>query len=169
LTSSNLPDLQQPIRQASIQLSKRLTQAKLKVAVAESCTGGGISEAITAVAGSSEWFDCGVTAYAYEMKTKLLGVPADMLVQHGAVSEPVVISMVQGVKALANAQCAIAVSGIAGPGGGTPQKPVGTVCFALIARDELKTHTMHFAGSRDAVRAQATLFALRKLDEMLAN
>src|SRR5690606_2324187 len=101
-----------------------------RLATAESCTGGWIAETVTAIAGSSDWFDCGWVTYSNAAKQRQLGVPATLIDTQGAVSEAVVAAMVRGALAHSDAQVALAVSGIAGPTGGSPDKPVGTVCFA---------------------------------------
>jgi nicotinamide-nucleotide amidase len=140
----------------------------LMIATAESCTGGWIAEAITAVPGSSGWFDRGFVTYTNIAKREMLGVLAETLERHGAVSEEVVIEMAEGAQQASHAQVAIAVSGVAGPSGGTPQKPVGTVCFAWSIHT-IGTHaeTQHFAGDREAVRRQSVVHALSVLVEML--
>lgn len=133
----------------------------LMLATAESCTGGWIAQACTAVAGSSNWFERGFVTYTYISKREMLGVSQDTLGAHGAVSEQTVREMVVGALANSHAQVAVAVSGTAGPSGGTPQKPVGTVCFAwAIKNGEPKSATRHFAGDREAVRRQAVQCAL---------
>lgn len=128
-----------------------------KIATAESCTGGGVASAITAVAGSSAWFDMAIVSYSNDAKQRLLGVPPQLLIQYGAVSEPVVAAMAAGVLRLADSHWAVAISGIAGPGGAVEGKPVGTVCFALagVSLAAPIVQTMHFHGDRDAVRLQA--------------
>ena len=133
----------------------------LMIATAESCTGGWISEAITAVAGSSEWFERGFVTYTYISKREMLGVNSDTLGVHGAVSEQTVREMAQGAIARSHAQVSVAVSGTAGPSGGTPQKPVGTVCIAWAGpQADVIAETFHFAGDRDSVRRQAVTRAL---------
>jgi nicotinamide-nucleotide amidase len=151
-----------------LQLSQRLGEQLLnrnwRVATAESCTGGGVAAAITAVSGSSAWFEYGIVSYANDAKQKLLGVSSATLAREGAVSEAVVIEMARGVLALAEADIAVAISGVAGPSGGTPDKPVGTVWFAWIkANGEIKTELQHFSGDRNTVQKKAVIFALENL------
>ena len=132
------------------------------VTTAESCTGGWVAEAITMVPGSSAWFDRGFVTYTYASKREMLGVREQTLEQHGAVSEAVVREMVQGALAESRAKLAVAVSGVAGPSGGTPEKPVGTVCFAWAMKDAAprSARTRHFAGDRESVRRQSVVHAL---------
>lgn len=141
-----------------------LKKQKLALAVAESCTGGWVAETITAIAGSSEWFDRGWVTYSNAAKEEMLNVPNAVLVSSGAVSEETARAMAAGALAHSRAQVALAVTGIAGPGGGTPQKPVGTVCFAWCgtAFDAAST-TAHFAGDRQQVRQQSVAFVLKGL------
>lgn len=135
-----------------------------RLACAESCTGGWVAEVVTATAGSSDWFDCGFVTYSNRAKETLLGVRADTLAQRGAVSEETVQEMVCGTLTRSGADLALAISGVAGPGGGSPAKPVGTVCFAWAARGgAVRSETRRFAGDREAVRRQAVLHALRGL------
>ena len=146
-------------------LGERLQSGGLRMATAESCTGGGIAAALTEVAGSSSWFDRGFVTYSNASKTELLGVPAALLQAQGAVSEAVVSAMTAGVLARNPAvDVAVAVSGIAGPGGGTPQKPVGTVCLAWQRRGRAPVaRTVRFPGDRDAVRGATVVLALEGL------
>jgi nicotinamide-nucleotide amidase len=147
---------------------RALEQRGLMVATAESCTGGWVAEAITMVPGSSAWFERGFVTYTYISKREMLGVRPETLEQHGAVSEPVVQEMVRGALEFSHAQLALAVSGTAGPGGGTPEKPVGTVCFAWGAKNsEPRSETLHFAGDREAVRRQSVIHALTVLIETI--
>ena len=140
-------------------LAKRLT-----LVTAESCTGGWVAQCLTAIAGSSEWFDRGFVTYSNQAKQEMLGVPAEMLMEHGAVSQQVVAAMAQGALRHSSADWAVAITGIAGPGGGSADKPVGTVCFAWAARDgALSVETRHFHGDREAVRAQSVAHALSRL------
>jgi nicotinamide-nucleotide amidase len=148
------------------QLAERVGQALkmrgLMLAAAESCTGGWVSEAITMVPGSSDWFERGFVTYTYISKREMLGVSSDTLGRHGAVSEPTAREMVTGALARSHAQVAVAVSGTAGPGGGTPDKPVGTVCFAWGNKGgPLTSETRHFAGDRESVRKQSVEHALK--------
>ncbi len=148
----------------SAELGRRLAARGWRLAAAESCTGGWICEVVTRTAGSSGWFDRGFVTYSNEAKTELLGVSAATLEAHGAVSEPVVREMVAGTLAASRADVAVAVSGVAGPGGGTPAKPVGTVCIAWGRRGEAPASTTrHFAGDREAVRRAAVVAALEAL------
>jgi len=134
------------------------------LALAESCTGGWVAQAVTAVPGSSAWFERGFVTYSNAAKMEMLGVTAETLRLHGAVSEPTAREMALGALAHSRAQVAAAVTGIAGPDGGTPAKPVGTVCFAwAFAGGAVHAATHHFAGDREAVRRQSTEAALRGL------
>lgn len=135
-----------------------------RLATAESCTGGWIAETITAIAGSSDWFDSGWVTYSNAAKMRQLDVPAAALDTFGAVSEPVVAAMVQGALAHSAAHVSLAVSGIAGPGGGRPGKPVGTVCIAWAwPGPRVTTRTFQFDGDREQVRRQAVIHALEGL------
>jgi nicotinamide-nucleotide amidase len=135
---------------------------------AESCTGGGIAEAITAIAGSSAWFDCGFVTYSNAAKSAMLGVPALLIEEHGAVSEQVAGAMASGALLRSGAHVAVSTTGIAGPGGAVPGKPVGTVCFGWAQGGVVRTTRMQFAGDRQAVRAQSVAHALRGVLEMMA-
>ncbi len=152
------------IETASRHLGDALRQRGWMAATAESCTGGGIAYAITEISGSSAWFDRGFVTYSNAAKQAQLGVAAATLAAHGAVSEPVVREMALGALAHSAAQVAVAISGIAGPDGGTPDKPVGTVWMAWSCRDgRMLSRYHHFDGDRRAVREQAILEALRGL------
>jgi len=137
----------------------------LTIATAESCTGGLVAAAITAIPGASAVFTHGFITYAYAAKTQMLGVPEELLEMAGAVSEPVALRMAQGARAHAGVDVAVAITGIAGPDGGTPAKPVGTVWFGLEGPDGASTYHKIFHGSRDAIRAQSVAFALRLLEQ----
>ncbi|MBB3230070.1 nicotinamide-nucleotide amidase [Halomonas stenophila] len=137
------------------------------VTAAESCTGGGVANAITAVAGSSDYFETGYVTYANGAKTRLLGVPAPLIEDHGAVSREVVEAMVAGACRESGADLAVAVSGVAGPGGGSPDKPVGTVWLAWGSADGVLAERRHFPGDRRAVREQAVKAALAGLIRIL--
>ncbi|MDO6583326.1 nicotinamide-nucleotide amidase [Photobacterium sp. 2_MG-2023] len=152
----------------SAQLGQALKIQQWLATTAESCTGGGVSAAITDIAGSSAWFDRAFITYSNEAKQEMLGVKPETLTQYGAVSEPVVQEMAKGALAHSLASISVAISGIAGPDGGTPDKPVGTVCFAWAdTTDWLVAETCHFSGDRQAVRAQAVERALQGLLERL--
>ncbi len=130
------------------------------VSCAESCTGGLLAAALTELPGSSAWFNVGFVTYSNAAKQQLLGVQAQTLVQHGAVSAETVCEMAQGAQAAASAHYAISISGIAGPDGGTAEKPVGTVWFGLATRNGVAAQSCHFQGERNEIRAQAVAFAL---------
>ena len=140
----------------------------LMIATAESCTGGWIAEAITMIPGSSAWLDRGFVTYTNEAKREMLGVARETLERNGAVSEPVVLEMVAGALKASRAQVAVAVSGVAGPSGGTPQKPVGTVCFAWgIEGHPPRAETRRLDGDREAVRRQSVVQVLQVLLDLL--
>ena len=140
-----------------------------RVATAESCTGGLVAGAITDVAGSSGWFERGFVTYSNEAKTEMLGVRADTLAAHGAVSEATAWEMATGALERSGADIAVAITGIAGPSGGSPEKPVGLVCFAWARRSgPLRSSTRRFAGDRAAVRQAAVAVALEGLVEQIA-
>lgn len=134
---------------------------------AESCTGGGVAQAVTAISGSSEWFERGFVCYSNASKTDLLGVAPGTLERHGAVSEETARDMVRGALGRSRGTLALAVTGIAGPAGGTPEKPVGLVCFAWASGDRIRSESRHFAGERESVRRQAVARALEGVLEML--
>jgi nicotinamide-nucleotide amidase len=147
-------------------VARTLGTRGLRLATAESCTGGWIAKVLTDLAGSSDWFERGLVTYSNRAKQELLDVPAALLETHGAVSEAVVAAMARGLRARAGVEVTLAVSGIAGPGGGTPDKPVGTVWFAWDAGTS-RTECVRFIGDRDAVRRQAVAHALRGLLDTL--
>lgn len=150
-------------------LGTELAARGLMIATAESCTGGWVAEAITAVPGSSEWFERGFVTYTYISKREMLGVASDTLGRHGAVSEPTVREMVAGALERSHAQLALAVSGTAGPSGGTADKPVGTVCFAWgMTGVAPRSETQHYAGTREDVRRQSVVRALAGALELLS-
>ncbi len=137
---------------------------------AESCTGGWIAKTLTDISGSSAWFECGVVAYSYEAKEALLGVRPETLEQHGAVSRETAIEMVSGALARYGATVAVAVTGIAGPSGGTPEKPVGTVWIGWKRRGGYaRTELFHFRGDREAVRRQTVAAALAGVQKILTD
>jgi nicotinamide-nucleotide amidase len=146
----------------AVRVGRALKQRELMLATAESCTGGWIGQAITMVPGSSEWFERGFITYTYISKREMLGVSPRSLARHGAVSEQVVREMVRGALARSHAQVAVAISGVAGPSGGTPEKPVGTVCLAwALKRGPIVIETRRLRGDRDQVRRRSVAHALR--------
>lgn len=149
-------------------LGAALKARGLMLTTAESCTGGWIAQAVTAVAGSSEWFERGFVTYTNIAKQEMLGVSEATLVAHGAVSEPVVREMVAGALAHSHAHIALSVSGVAGPSGGTPAKPVGTVCFGWgMKNGTVGAATVQLPGDREAVRRHAVAYALGRALEIL--
>ncbi|KGK12886.1 nicotinamide-nucleotide amidase [Vibrio navarrensis] len=150
------------------QLGEQLKKHKQILATAESCTGGGVASAITDIAGSSAWFDRAFVTYSNEAKMEMLEVSAEILEQHGAVSEEVAEEMAKGALNHSRATIAIAISGIAGPDGGTAIKPVGTVCFAWLDKSGwLRKETCLFSGDRAAIRQEAVLHALQVVSDYL--
>ena len=151
------------ISQHAAELGLLLKALNAQVTTAESCTGGGIAEAITRIAGSSAWFEAGFVTYSNQQKTRQLEVPEPLFTQVGAVSREVVEAMVRGAQRQSGARFAVAVSGVAGPGGGSPEKPVGTVWLAWGTGDEVSSERRHFPGNRDEVRQQTVIAALEGL------
>lgn len=146
------------------QLGEALVQRRRVAATAESCTGGLVAAAITAIAGSSAWFDRGFVTYSNAAKQELLGVPMALIGRHGAVSEVVARVMAEGALSRSGADVAVSVTGIAGPGGGSAAKPVGLVCFGVACRGAAaRATTQYFAGDRAAVREAAVRAALQAL------
>ena len=156
------------------QLAEICIAEKLQIATAESCTGGLVAKLITDLAGSSQWFERGFVTYSNAAKQEMIGVDADLIQQWGAVSEPVARAMAEGVLRHSSANYALAITGIAGPGGGSPEKPVGTVCFAWSYKDKITSryHTTAatglFFGERMAVRNQSAIFSLKKLYQLIS-
>lgn len=140
----------------------------LFLATAESCTGGMIAAACTDLAGSSSWFERGFVTYSNAAKTEMLGVAAALIAQHGAVSEAVVRAMAAGALAHSPAQVAVAVTGVAGPSGGSADKPVGMVWLGFALDGQVHAECQHFPGDRAAVRAATVQHALQRLTELLA-
>ncbi len=154
----------QELDSLSVKLGQRLVEERLKLVTAESCTGGWVAKLITDVAGSSAWFERGFVTYSNESKQELLDVPANLLEAHGAVSAEVVVAMTQGALEQSRADWALAISGIAGPDGGTDDKPVGLVWFAWQQSGaEAGVESRIFKGDRDAVRRAACKFAIEGL------
>jgi nicotinamide-nucleotide amidase len=144
-----------------------LLKINFKLVTAESCTGGAVAVACTDLAGSSAWFERGFVTYSNAAKTELLGVDAALIETHGAVSEAVARAMAHGALANSHAQVSLAVTGVAGPGGGSPAKPVGTVWFAWGVSGQVQTQKMQFAGDRASVRRAAVHHALQGLHKLL--
>lgn len=144
-----------------------LQQKGWLLATAESCTGGGVGQAVTEIAGSSEWFECGFITYSNASKSELLDVPPALLAQHGAVSEEIAAAMAQGALANSNAHVTVSTTGIAGPGGAVAGKPVGTVCFGWASAGATHTERLVFSGDRRAVREQTVAHALKGLIRFL--
>ncbi|ONH55401.1 nicotinamide-nucleotide amidase [Pseudomonas cedrina] len=151
------------ITQLAADLGRRLQVLNAHVTTAESCTGGGIAEAITQIPGSSAWFEAGYVTYSNRQKTWQLNVPETLFSKVGAVSREVVEAMVRGAQKKSLARFAVAVSGIAGPDGGSPDKPVGTVWLAFGVGDEVTAELAHFPGNRDEVRRRTVKAALEGL------
>ncbi len=153
---------QHALTQLAVRVGARLQARRWMLATAESCTGGGVAAALTEIAGSSAWFERGFVTYSNEAKTEMLGVPRDLIEQHGAVSEEVAQAMALGAVQRSRAQIALAITGVAGPGGGTLAKPVGLVCFGWASGSLTQTvETKHFSGDRAAVRQAAVTHALQ--------
>jgi nicotinamide-nucleotide amidase len=146
----------------AVLVGTRLKEKGVVLATAESCTGGWVAQVVTSVSGSSEWFDRGFVTYSNEAKREMIGVRAETLERHGAVSEETAREMAAGALTASRAQIAVALTGVAGPTGGTPKKPVGMVCFAWAVRGgTVDATTRHFAGDREAVRRESVIFALQ--------
>ena len=149
------------------QLAEILLNSQRMLTTAESCTGGMIAAACTDLAGSSQWFERGFVTYSNDAKHELLGVPMELLQTYGAVSEPVARAMASGAVAHARAQVAVAVTGVAGPTGGSRAKPVGTVWFGFAVNGSVSSECLHFPGDRAAVRAATVQHALERLLSLL--
>ena len=149
------------IEKVSKRVGKRLKATQSMLVTAESCTGGWVAQAVTSVAGSSGWFERGYVTYSNAAKRDALGVSPRTLARHGAVSEPTAREMARGALRKGRGSISVAITGIAGPGGGSPGKPVGTVCFAWARGRRLRSETRRFKGGRSRVRRQSVLHALR--------
>ena len=152
----------------AVALGRAALERKVRIATAESCTGGLVAGAITAVAGSSDWFDCGFITYSNEAKIGQLAVPPRTIEQFGAVSEETALSMAEGALGVSRAQWAVAVTGIAGPAGGTPDKPVGTVCFAWLGPGVAEASRIRLSGDRAGIRRESVRIALEGILDRLA-
>ena len=160
-------DTENTLHQLAIRVGNRLREERLMLTTAESCTGGMIAGAITDISGSSTWFERGFVTYSNQAKSEMIGVPADMIERHGAVSEPVARAMAEGALRNSRAQVSLAITGIAGPGGGTETKPVGMVSFGWSNRLHTVVETLVFKGDRERIRVQAAEHALRGLLKLL--
>ena len=158
----------QGVTRLAAELGRQLLARGARVSTAESCTGGGIAEAITRIPGSSSWFEAGYVTYSNAQKSKQLGVPEPLFASVGAVSREVVEAMVRGAQAQSSARYAVAVSGVAGPDGGSPEKPVGTVWLAWGDGERLFSVRRQFAGDRAEVRRQTVKAALEGLLRLVA-
>ena len=156
------------LREQALALGERLAATREQLVTAESCTGGWIAKCLTDIAGSSAWFDCGMVVYSYEAKQAMLGVRPQTIEEHGAVSRETAVEMVSGALVRSGASIAVAVTGIAGPGGGSDDKPVGTVWIAWKRRGGYAAaEVFHFGGDREAVRRQTVGQALRGVAALL--
>ena len=153
----------------SRRLANRLVERGQRVCCAESCTGGLIAKTFTDLAGSSDWFDRGFVTYSNAAKSEMLGVPPSLIEEYGAVSEAVASAMASGALRHSEADHAVAVTGVAGPGGGSVEKPVGTVWIAIAAANHQQAQCHHFDGDRGAVREATLIAALKKLLEQVGN
>lgn len=148
-------------------VGEKLKAAGALLVTAESCTGGWVAQAVTSVPGSSDWFERGFVCYSNASKVELLGVSPETLERHGAVSEETAREMAQGALRRGRGTLAVAVTGVAGPAGGTPGKPVGSVCLAWAGRHGIRSETRHFAGDRESVRRKSVERALEGVLEAL--
>ena len=152
----------------AIALGRAALERKVRIATAESCTGGLVAGAITAVAGSSDWFDCGFITYSNDAKIGQLAVPPRTIEQFGAVSKETALAMAEGALGASRAQWAVAVTGIAGPAGGSPDKPVGTVCFAWLGPGVAKASRIRLSGDRAGIRRESVRIAMEGILDRLA-
>ena len=148
-------------------VGRELTTAGALLVTAESCTGGWVAQVITSVPGSSQWFERGFVTYSNAAKEEMLGVERATLERHGAVSEETAREMALGALRHSPGTVAVAITGVAGPSGGTPAKPAGLVCFAWATRSETRIESRHFAGDRESVRRQSVVHALQGVLELL--
>ncbi|HUX29725.1 MAG TPA: CinA family protein [Thiobacillus sp.] len=156
------------LHQLATELGGKLHARGWMLATAESCTGGWVGQLITSLPGSSQWYERGFITYANAAKTEMLGVPAEVIGEHGAVSEETASAMAAGALTHSHAQATLAISGIAGPAGGTPQKPVGLVCYGwALADGTLMSSTCRLDGDREEIRSRAVAAAMRGLIDLL--
>src|SRR5262245_12856328 len=150
-----------PVKALAAKVGRRLKRARARLVTAESCTGGWVSQAVTAISGSSDWFDRGFVTYSNAAKQELLAVRKKTLERHGAVSEETAREMAKGALRKSKGTIAVAVTGVAGPTGGTAAKPVGMVCFSWATKSGLRSETRRFRGNRESVRRQSVIHALK--------
>jgi nicotinamide-nucleotide amidase len=156
------------LHQLASELGDKLKARGWMLATAESCTGGWVGQSVTSLPGSSQWYERGFITYANDAKIEMLGVPPETLALHGAVSEETASAMAAGALAHSHAQAALAISGIAGPGGGTPKKPVGLVCYGWALSDgTVMSSTCRLDGDRDEIRSRAVAAAFRGLIDLI--
>ncbi|RQG99882.1 CinA family protein [Paraburkholderia dinghuensis] len=155
------------VHQLAIRVGNKLRDGRLMLATAESCTGGMVATAITDISGSSGWFERGFVTYSNLAKSEMIGVPPEMIEKFGAVSEPVAREMAEGALRNSRAQVSLSITGVAGPGGGSPEKPVGMVSFGWSNRLHTTVETLVFKGDREQIRVQAAVHALRGLLALL--
>ena len=152
------------LHEVTQELARVLIKNHWHLSTAESCTGGMVAASITELAGSSEWFERGYVTYSNQSKSEDIDVSQNLIEQHGAVSDQVARAMALGAKQNSGSDLSLSITGIAGPTGGSPEKPIGTVCFAwTLANDQIVSETKHFEGNRQQIRQQACDFSLRKL------
>jgi nicotinamide-nucleotide amidase len=163
MTRTKEPDVTYDLLELATKVGQALQAKGLLLVTAESCTGGGVAQAVTEVAGSTAWFDCGFITYSNASKTELLDVSAALIAQLGTVSEEVAAAMAKGALANSNAHVALSTTGIAGPSGAVPGKPVGTVCFGWSRGDATHTERLVFTGDRQQVREKTVIHALQGL------
>ena len=156
------------LHEVTQELARVLIKNHWHLSTAESCTGGMVAASITELAGSSEWFERGYVTYSNQSKSEDIDVSQNLIEQHGAVSDQVARAMALGAKQNSGSDLSLSITGIAGPTGGSPEKPIGTVCFAwALANDQIVSETKHFEGNRQQIREQACDFSLRKLLDLL--
>jgi nicotinamide-nucleotide amidase len=154
----------QDLHEITQALARVLIKNNWRISTAESCTGGMVAVSITELAGSSDWFERGYVTYSNQAKSEDIDVSQNLIEQHGAVSDQVARAMALGAKQNSGSDLSLSITGIAGPTGGSPKKPIGTVCFAwVLANDQIVSETKHFEGDRQQIRQQACDFSLRKL------
>ena len=168
MAKKELPATDKETLHLARKLGEKLKQSNLMMATAESCTGGGIASALTEIPGSSQWFMGALVTYSNDWKRELLGVRESTLAAHGAVSQQVVLEMLDGLMGRFQVQAGLAISGIAGPGGAVPGKPVGTVFIGAAYQQERRVQAYQFTGDRSTVRKKSVIEALQMMQGMLS-